>query len=101
MELEMKVMDQFVNEEGSEQERKCWKKIRSAMCEANSKLGEGWLDAKKELPQNSYGVIVCDDEGYIYIGYYSSEGWIRDCGEDLYNVIAWMPLSEIGKPAFA
>lgn len=35
MELDMRVMDQFVNEEGSEQERKCWRKIKSAMCEAN------------------------------------------------------------------
>jgi hypothetical protein len=36
MELEMRVMDQFVNEEGSDQERMCWRKIRSAICEANS-----------------------------------------------------------------
>jgi len=31
MELEMRVMDQFVNEEGSDQERMCWRKIRSAL----------------------------------------------------------------------
>lgn len=36
MDLEMRVMDQFVNEEGSDQERACWRKIRSAMREANS-----------------------------------------------------------------
>lgn len=49
MELEIKVMDQFVNEEGSDQERACWRKIRSAMCEANSNavLGEVTAETKQ------------------------------------------------------
>ncbi len=45
MELEMRVMDQFVNEEGSDQERMCWRKIRSAICEANSNTVLGEVEA--------------------------------------------------------
>ncbi len=36
MNFEIKVLDQFVNEEGSDQEKACWNKIKAAMCETNA-----------------------------------------------------------------
>lgn len=55
MELEMRVMDQFVNEEGSDQERLCWRKIKSAMCEANSNavLGEVLAELMEEIEKEN------------------------------------------------
>jgi len=34
MNFEIKVLDQFVNEEGSDQEKACWNKIKAAMCDS-------------------------------------------------------------------
>jgi len=61
MELEMRVMDQFVNEEGSDQERMCWRKIRSAMCGADSNAVLDEVIAKIEDQSSDLG------ESYITI----------------------------------
>ena len=107
MELEMRVMDQFVNEEGSDQERMCWRKIRSAICEANSNavLYEGWRDANKEFPEIEQAVLVYFSGAYcvmMRLKYISPKGetvikW-SDGNRSFIGVDAWRPLPD--PPAF-
>lgn len=63
-------------------------------------LGEGWRDVEKELPDESGDCIVYTEDKRIEIDEYTTQfGWYIDRVGG--KVIAWMPLSEIGKPAFA
>jgi len=62
-------------------------------------LGDGWRDAMKELPSESGDCIVYTDDKRIEIDEYTTQfGWYIDRVGG--KVIAWMSLSEIGKPAF-
>jgi hypothetical protein len=63
-------------------------------------LGDGWRDARKELPDASGDCIVYTLDNRIEIDEYTTNfGWYIDRVGG--KVIAWMPLSVIGKPAFA
>ena len=68
-------------------------------------LGEGWRDARKEYPKGQGENYLIYDGDEMYTAWpdsHSRHGW-RDLisGIEIEGVIAWMPLSEIGKPAFA
>jgi hypothetical protein len=54
-------------------------------------LGDGWRDARKELPDESGDCIVYTDDKRIEIDEYTTQfGWYIDRVGG--KVIAWMPL---------
>jgi len=49
MKFEIKVLDRFVNEEGSQEEKDCWNKIKSA-------IGENRMNIEKAEINNSFSL---------------------------------------------
>jgi hypothetical protein len=96
MNFEIKVLDQFVNEEGSDQEKECWNKIKAALCEANAcpQLCDGWRDPRSELPEHGAMLVYFRRGNYADYAIALCQGaeweWIPSDTE----VIAWMPLPE-------
>jgi hypothetical protein len=76
-------------------------KVELSVCEANSNamLGEGWRDVRKELPVTPFLAYWTD--GRITVLEEGDSVAYAITGDPEKRVIGWMPLSEIGKPAFA
>jgi hypothetical protein len=65
-------------------------------------LGDGWRDARKEIPKYKFIMLVfCDGCGsvdYYSFGRYEDGRWIDKFDACVLDVIAWMPLPD--PPAF-
>jgi hypothetical protein len=66
-------------------------------------LGDGWWDAKKEVPEYKFIMLVfcdgCGDVDYYSFGRYEDGRWIDKFDSCVLDVIAWRPLPD--PPAFA
>lgn len=74
----------------------------SAMCEAtsNAVLGEGWRDARKEIPEYDNHYLVYYDSGNMQVIFYWATSW-EDLIKPMNNgdyIKAWRPLP--ATPAF-
>ena len=65
-------------------------------------LGDGWRDAKKEVPEYKFIMLVfcdgCGDVDYYSFGRYEDGRWIDKFDSCVLDVIAWRPLPD--PPAF-
>ena len=59
-----------------------------------------WIPLSKEMPIIGEDVLLCDLDGDIYVSYlHLNGGWgFEYCGNEIKNVVAWMPLPEPYKP---
>jgi len=62
-------------------------------------LGDGWRDVRKELPVTPFLAYWTDDRMTVLEDGDSVSYALT--GDPDKRIIAWIPLSEIGKPAFA
>lgn len=67
--------------------------------DAYSLLGEGWRDVRKELPVTPFLAYWSDDRITVIEDGDSVSYALT--GDPDKRIIAWIPLSEIGEPAFA
>lgn len=57
------------------------------------KIGE-WIPCSKRLPETRNNILICQNDGYVSVGYYS-QGQFLDLNSYPYdNIIAWRPLPE-------
>lgn len=62
-------------------------------------LGDGWIDVRKDLPVTPFLAYWTDDRMTVLEDGDSVSYALT--GDPDKRIIAWIPLSEIGKPAFA
>jgi hypothetical protein len=76
--------------------------ILKALEEQMSSLEEPnkWIPLSKEMPIIGEDVLLCDLDGDIYISYlHLNGGWgFEYCGNEIKNIVAWMPLPAPFKP---
>jgi len=61
---------------------------------SSSEKPNKWIPLSKEMPIIGEDVLLCDLDGDIYISYlHLNGGWgFEYCGNEIKNVVAWMPL---------
>lgn len=70
----------------------CYKNAINA-AEEQPKIG-GWIACKERLPDTRNNVLICQNDGYISIGYYSQEKFLDLNSYPFSEVIAWQSLPE-------
>ena len=54
-----------------------------------------WISVRERLPEVGIDVLICDEEGTIYLSHKSSFGsFIDEWGSKVKDIRAWMPLPE-------
>jgi hypothetical protein len=71
---------------------------RNDLISSDAVLGEGWRDVREELPVTPFLAYWTDDRMTV-LEYGDSVSYALT-GDPDKRIIAWIPLSEIGKPAF-
>lgn len=61
--------------------------------EKYSKIG-GWIPCSERLPDAKNNVLICQNDGYVSVGYYSQEKFLDLYSYPFNEVIAWQPLPE-------
>jgi hypothetical protein len=63
---------------------------------SSSEKPNKWIPLSKEMPIIGEDVLLCDLDGDIYISYLHIGGrWgFEYCGNEIKNIVAWMPLPE-------
>ena len=63
------------------------------LIKSQPKIG-GWIPCSERLPDAKNNVLICQNDGYVSVGYYSQEKFLDLYSYPFNEVIAWQPLPE-------
>ena len=76
-----------------ERKEKCEFDVYKKAVENQPKIGV-WIPCSERLPDTRNNVLICQNDGYVSIGYYSQEKFLDLNSYPFNEVIAWQPLPE-------
>ena len=85
--------DKFLNDKNWFYGKCSFMDLFSELIENQPKVGE-WIPCSERLPNRYNNILICQNDGYVNVGYYSLNGF-KDMNSYPYkDVIAWQELPE-------